>query len=395
MKSERWEQVERIYHSALEREPSERAAFLQQACRGDEALRGEVESLLVYHEKAEDFIEAPAVEVAAEVMAQDRAQSMEGQQFCAYKILSLLGAGGMGEVYLAEDPRLDRTIAIKILPREVSSNPDRMRRFVREARAASALKHPNVAHIYEIGECDGTQFIAMEYVEGQTLAARIGSRPLATAEILDIAIQVADALEEAHSKGITHRDIKPANLMLTARGQVKVLDFGVAKVTHPEGQSKSSDCSTWAKTEAGALLGTVEYMSPEQVLGKEVDHRTDIFSLGVVLYEMATGRSPLSGASTSETMDRILHAQPDAIARFNHNVPSELERIVRKCLEKDRERRYQSARELLIDLRNLKRDTDALKASSTVASQETKATQSRPHMAYRYRRTGCCVSTGN
>ena len=196
-----------------------------------------------------------------------------------------------------------------------------MRRFVREAKAASALKHPNVATIYEIGKSDDFNFIAMEYVEGQTLAVRISGRPVPIAEIVDIGIQVADALDEAHRKGITHRDIKPANLMLTSRGQVKVLDFGLAKVTLPEGQALGSDISTVVKTETGVVMGTVQYMSPEQVLGKAVDHRTDIFSLGVVLYEMATGRLPFSGSSVSETTDRILHGQPDAIARFNYNVP--------------------------------------------------------------------------
>ena len=199
----------------------------------------------------------------------------------------------------------------------------------------------------------------MEYVEGQTLANKISGRPLPIAEIVDIGIQVADALDEAHRKGITHRDIKPANLMLTSREQVKILDFGLAKVTRPEGQALGSDISTVVKTETGVVMGTVQYMSPEQVLGKEVDHRTDIFSLGVVLYEMATGRLPFTGTSSSETMDRVLHGQPEAIARFNYNVPVELERIVRKCLEKDRERRYQSARDLLIDLKNHKRDSDS------------------------------------
>ena len=237
-----------------------------------------------------------------------------------------------------------------------------MRRFAREAKAASAFKHPNVATIYEIGECDGVHFIAMEYVEGQTLAARSVADRSTLAEIVDIGLQVADALDEAHSKGITHRDIKPANIMLTPRGQLKVLDFGLAKITRPEGQAVT-DLSTVVSTETGVVMGTVQYMSPEQVLGKRVDHRTDIFSLGVVLYEMATGRLPFAGTSSSETTDRILHGQPDAIARFNYNVPAELERIVRKCLEKDRERRYQSARELLIDLKNLKRDGDAVDPS--------------------------------
>ena len=292
-------------------------------------------------------------------MAENPAQSLVGQQVGPYKIHSLLGMGGMGEVYLAQDPRLDRTIALKILPAELASDPDRIRRFIREARAASGLKHPNVATIYEIGKSDEFHFIAMEYVEGQTLGNKIGGRPLPIAEIVEIGIQVADALDEAHRKRITHRDIKPANLMLTSREQVKILDFGLAKVTQSEGQVLGSDISTVVKTETGLVMGTVQYMSPEQVLGKEVDHRTDIFSLGVVLYEMATGRLPFTGTSTSETMDRVLHGQPEAIARFNYNVPADLERIIRKCLEKDRERRYQSARDLLIDLKNLKRESDS------------------------------------
>ena len=359
MKLDRWQQIEKIYHSALEHEPRQREAFLREACAGDEALRKEVESLLAHQPQAESFIEKPALEVAAKGMAQNPAQSLVGQQVGPYKIHSLLGVGGMGEVYLAQDPRLDRAIALKILPAELASDPDRIRRFIREARAASGLKHPNVATIYEIGKSDEFHFIAMEYVEGQTLADKISGRPLPIAEIVDIGIQVADALDEAHRKGITHRDIKPANLMLTSREQVKILDFGLAKVARPEGQAMGSDISTVVKTETGVVMGTVQYMSPEQVLGKEVDHRTDIFSLGVVLYEMATGRLPFTGTSSSETMDRVLHGQPEAIARFNYNVPAELERIMRKCLEKDRERRYQSARELLIDLRNHKRDSDS------------------------------------
>jgi serine/threonine protein kinase len=241
----------------------------------------------------------------------------------------------MGEVYLANDTRLNRTITLKTLPAAVASSPDRMRRFLREARAASALNHPNIATVHDMGDSEGIRFIAMEYVEGQTLAAKIKGQPLDPAEIVQIGIQIADALDEAHTKGITHRDIKPGNIMLTPRGQVKVLDFGLAKVSHPEEQAVTSDLSTLAKTETGVVLGTVGYMSPEQVLGKEVDPRSDLFSLGVVLYEMATGRLPFSGTSASETMDHLLHAQPEALARFNYRVPAELDGIVRKCLEKD------------------------------------------------------------
>jgi eukaryotic-like serine/threonine-protein kinase len=353
MTPERWLQVQRLYQSALGQEPSNRADFLKKACTGDEELRRQVESLLAHEEQREGSIETSALEVEVEEIAADQSQSLVGRQIGSYKVLSLLGVGGMGEVYLASDTRLGRKITLKILPAEVASDRDRIRRFIREAKAASALNHPNVATIHEIGESEGVSFIAMEYVEGQTLAARISGRPLETVEVTDIGLQIADALDEAHSKGITHRDIKPANLMLTLRRHVKILDFGLAKVIPPEGQAVTGEVSTVATTEAGRVMGTLKYMSPEQVLGREVDYRTDIFSLGVVLYEMATGRLPFPGASASETMDRILHAQPEAIARFNYNVPAELERIVRKCLEKDRERRYQSARELSIDLKKL------------------------------------------
>src|SRR5262245_37211798 len=295
-----------------------------------------------------------------------------------YRILSRIGAGGMGEVYLAQDTRLDRTVALKILPAEMASDPERMRRFVQEAKAASALSHPNVAHIYEIGEANGTNFIAMEYVDGQTLDAKLKGRALETAEIIEIATQVADALDEAHSKGITNRDIKPSNVMITARSQAKVLDFGLAKVVAHEPQPLTSNMATARKTDPGVVMGTVQYMSPEQALGRDVDHRTDIFSLGVVIYEMSTGRLPFSGASTSETIDRITHAQPEAIARFNYTVPAELERIIRKCMEKQPSRRYQSARELLVDLRNLKRDTDS---AVTARGEEKAKPRSHPRLA--------------
>ena len=298
---------------------------------------------------------------------------MVGQQIGPYKIHSLLGVGGMGEVYLAQDSRLDRAVALKMLPTEMASDPERMGRFVREAKAASALKHPNVATIYEIGKSEEFHFIAMEYVEGQTLASRISGRPIDRGEIVDIAIQVADALDEAHAKGIMHRDIKAANLMVTPRGQVKVLDFGLAKIARQEGEPAGIDVSTSIQTAPGRIMGTLQYMSPEQVLGKELDARTDLFSLGVVLYETTTGRLPFSGGQASEVTDRILHAQPEALGRFNYDVPGELERIIRKCLEKDRERRYQSARELLVDLRNLKRESD-----SRVVSVEKMTRQPSP-----------------
>lgn len=364
MNPERWQQIEALFQAAVERPPQERPAFLTQACAGDEALRRAVELRLASDE------EAPTVPLAAPLLVESQSHSLAGQSISHYKIISLLGKGGMGEVYQARDAQLDRTVALKILPGAVAADKERMQRFVREAKAASALNHPHVATIYEIGAAEGISFIAMEYVEGQSLAAKIKGQPLAIKEIVELGSQIADALDEAHSKGITHRDIKPANVMLTPRGQVKVLDFGLAKITRP--QSIDSQISTLAKTELGVMMGTVPYMSPEQALGRDVDQRSDLFSLGAVLYEMATGRLPFAGASTSETLDRILHAQPEAMARFNYDVPAELERIVRKCLEKERERRYQSARELLIDLKNLQRDSDA-KAAPTVARQTSGA----------------------
>jgi len=352
---DRWTTVKSLHQAALDREPSQRAVFLDEACAGDEALRREVESLLAFEEDAERFMESPALDVTARSVSQDRDTRLVGRTLSHYQVESLLGAGGMGEVYLARDPRLDRAVALKILPLDLAFDADRMQRFTREAKAASALNHPNVATIYDIGDSEALHFIVMEYVEGHTLAQKIAQRPLTVTEIVDVAVQVADALDAAHAKGITHRDIKPANLMLTRRGQVKVLDFGIAKTARGEESSGTEEMTTGAQTAVGLMIGSVPYMSPEQVLGHRVDHRSDLFSLGVTLYETATGRHPFAGATTTETMDRILHAQPEPIAGLNAAVPSELERITFKCLEKDLGHRYPSALDLLADLRHLQR----------------------------------------
>jgi serine/threonine protein kinase/Tfp pilus assembly protein PilF len=359
-----WTTVKRLHQSALDVDPSERAAFLDESCDGDEALRHEVESLLTYASEAESFLERPAVDIAPTPPGESHEATLVGRTISHYQVLSLLGAGGMGEVYLARDPRLDRTVALKILPEEFAADADRMQRFTREARAASALNHPNVAAIYDVGESDGIPFIAMEHVEGETLLARIGGR-LTPPEVVDIAVQAADALDLAHAKGITHRDIKPANLMLTHRGTVKVLDFGVAKVARNDEGRPNGDWTVEPVTAVGSVVGSAPYMSPEQIMGGDVDSRSDVFSLGVVIYQMATGQLPFSGSTPAEMKERILHAAPETMMRLNPDTPPALERITLKCLDKRTDGRYQSARELLTDLWPLKRqlDTDAARAT--------------------------------
>ncbi len=284
-----------------------------------------------------------------------------------YRVVRKLGAGGMGEVYLAQDTRLDRQVALKLLPRELADDPRRRQRLLTEAKAASALNHPNVCVIHEVGEMAGQRpYIAMEFVAGHTLAAQADAGRLEIREIVEIGLQVADALDAAFAKGIVHRDIKPSNICLNERGQVKVLDFGLAKRlgSDDEGQAVPAEY----RTSTGQVLGTPHYMSPEQAIGKEVDHRSDLFSLGVVLYELVTGRPPFPGSNVGEIIDRILRAQPEALARFNYEVPPELERIIRKCLEKDRDSRYQSPRELLVDLRNLRRELERGASTSDPAT---------------------------
>src|SRR5262245_20338207 len=292
---------------------------------------------------------------------------MIGKTVGHYHITAKLGAGGMGEVFLAEDKRLERKAAIKFLPAEMAADPDRRQRFLNEARAASALNHPHVCVVYDVGETeDGLPFIAMEFVEGQALDALLKHGPLEVGRIADIAVQVADALDAAHSRRIVHRDIKPGNISLNERGQVKVLDFGLAK-RMPTETDQPEVTQEFQPTRHGQVVGTPRYMSPEQVLGKEIDHRSDLFSVGVVLYELATGQRPFTGSNFGELVNNIVHAQPPAIARLNYNVPPELERITLKCLQKSPDRRYQSARELLVDLRNLARQLEQGPAASRPA----------------------------
>lgn len=270
-----------------------------------------------------------------------------------YRIVQKLRSGGMSDVYLAEDTVLPRVVALKLLPQDRSADDTLQQRFMREARAASSLSHPNIARVYEAGKDGGRVFIAMEYVAGESLETRISRGSLGIDEIVTIAIQLVGAVAEAHKSGIVHRDLKPSNVMLTATGEVKVLDFGLAKFDEPE--AAPIDTTAW-KTESGIVLGTIPYMSPEQALGKKADTRSDIFSIGVVLYELVTGRLPFSGSGAADTLFRVVNAQPEAMARFNYDLPPELERIIRKCMEKAPDRRYQTTAELLVDLRNFDRD---------------------------------------
>src|SRR5262245_34814187 len=275
---------------------------------------------------------------------------MIGKTVGHYRITAKLGAGGMGEVFLAEDTRLQRKAAIKFLPADLAADPVRRQRFMNEARAASALNHPHVCVVYDVGETeDQLPFIAMEFVEGKPLSDVVKQGPLEISHVVEIAVQVVDALDAAHARRIVHRDIKPANISLNDRGQVKVLDFGLAK-RMPTGKQDQGVAQEFQQTQEGQVLGTPCYMSPEQALGKDLDHRSDLFSVGVVLYELATGTKPFTGRNFTEVVDKIVHAQPPAIARLNYNVPPELERITLKCLQKQPDRRYQSARELMVDL---------------------------------------------
>jgi len=378
MDAERWKQIDEVLDAALEIEPDARAAFLSQRCDRNEELKREVEALLAAHEQAGTFIETSAIKLAARAVAGDTIFARAKRQIGPYHILSLLGAGGMGEVYLAEDARLARKVALKILPLPFVTDPDRVRRFANEARAASALNHPNIITIYDIGQTDATHYIATEYVEGETLRARLTAGRTGTLEAVRIAAQVAEALHAAHTAGITHRDIKPENIVLRPDGYVKVLDFGLAKLAE-QSENYAESLSPSPQTHPGLIIGTIKYMSPEQALNQPVDGRTDLWSLGVVLYEMITERAPFTGSSQASIFDAILNHAPAPVTDFDVELPVELHSIINRALEKNCELRYQTAFDLRADLQRLQRELEPLPSKWSGDGTRLRQTQARTH----------------
>jgi eukaryotic-like serine/threonine-protein kinase len=352
MKPERWKQIEQLYHAALEREPDERGTFLVQACAGDEVLRREVEELLRYDGAAESFIQGNALAYEArrlepEELSQTGPPLLPGQSVEAYKILALLAAGGMGVVYRARDERLRRDVAIKVLPPSFANDADRLRRFEQEAHATSALNHPNILTIYDIGAHEGAPFIVAELLEGGELRAQLESGALPARRALEYAQQITQGLTAAHEKGIVHRDLKPENLFVTKDGRVKILDFGLAKLRPPQPGVVDTGAPTQKRlTHPGVVMGTVGYMSPEQVRGQETDHRSDIFAFGLILYEMLSGQRAFRGASAIEVMNAILKEEPAGLGETNAKISPQIEKLVRRCLEKKPEHRFHSAHDL-------------------------------------------------
>ena len=374
---ERWHQIEQICEAALEREAGERAAFLKEACGKDEGLRREVESLLAHEEAAQSFIEVPALEVQPRSLAEDRSPSLLGQQIDSYQILSLLGAGGMGAVYRARDTRLGREVAIKVLPSAFATDADRLRRFEQEARAAGQLNHPNILAIYDVGTHQGSPYIVCERLEGETLRDRLKGTALPQRKAIEIAVQIARGLAAAHEKGIVHRDLKPENLFLTSDGRLKILDFGLAKLTRPQSDGSRTDSTeTQVGTLSGLVLGTVGYMAPEQVRGEAVDHRADLFNFGAILYEMLSGQRAFRGKSDVETMHAIVKEEPPDLSDLNPPIPSVLQRIIRHCLEKTPQERYQSASDIAFDLEML---TDP---ASMPSGQQAATAQKRDRLGW-------------
>jgi serine/threonine-protein kinase len=357
MTPERYQQIDQVFQDALALDPEQRAAYLDTACSGDEALRNHVESLITSDREGLSFIDETAFEMAARVLASDDPALSGGDRIDRYEIVSLLGSGGMGEVYLAHDQKLNRKIALKLLPVHFTTNQERLRRFQQEAQAASALNHPNIITIHEIGQVEDRHFIATEFVDGETLRQRLKRGGLSLSESLDIAVQVCGALAAAHKAGIVHRDIKPENIMLRPDSYVKVVDFGLAKLGNQSEPAADAWIADDADVSSGLVMGTVKYMSPEQAQGLPVDQRSDIFSLGVVLYEMLTGHTPFEGESARELI-RSMAIRLPPLTEYLPTAPKDLQRIVSKALAHDKSKRYQAAEDFLDDLKVLRQQAE-------------------------------------
>ena len=365
MPSERWQQIKELHDALIPLSENERKAALDVACRNDPELRREVESLLAYEKRAANFMESPAYQVLAEELGRhetqassSRSETLVGQTVSHYHIVEKLGAGGMGVVYKAEDSRLHRFVALKFLPEELASDPQALSRFRREAQAASALNHPNICTIHDVSDEGGRAFIAMEFLNGQTLRRMMSGRPFEVEQLLKIGSEVADALDAAHQTGIIHRDIKPENIFINSRGDAKVLDFGLAKVQRHNGSSSDAPTITGGDkvTEQGVAIGTVAYMSPEQAKGEILDTRTDLFSLGLVLYEMATGKRAFAGATSAIVFASLLKERPQPASELNPAIPTQLELVIGKALAKERALRYSSAAIMRSDLLRVRKD---------------------------------------
>jgi serine/threonine protein kinase len=373
MTPERWRQIKQIFDAALAQDVERLPTFLAAACAGDEELRGQVEAMLLADARTDELLDRPAYAAIPELLdipenqsqlpTEPLAESLIGRRIGVYQLERELGRGGMGEVYLAYDARLGRNVALKLLPARYTEDAERVRRFQREARAASALNHPNILTIFDIGQEDRRHYIATEFVEGQTLRSLVGGDALSLDKAIDVTIQIAGALAAAHQAGIVHRDIKPENVMVRPDGYVKVLDFGLAKLTELDSSSREGETgatrSSVFETRTGVILGTVAYMSPEQARGEKVDARSDLFSLGVALYELIAGARPFTGATPNHILVSILDQEPPPLSqRVSSAAPQlrQLQRIVSRALSKDRDDRYQSATEFLADLKQLKEE---------------------------------------
>jgi serine/threonine protein kinase len=374
MQAERWKKIESIFQKALEHDEARRGAVIEDSCAGDESLRREVESLLAHHQNAQDFIETPAFESSgagkSDVRDQVPAGLQPGIRLGDYEIQKLLGSGGMGEVYRARDMRLGRDVAIKVLPSYVLGDPDRLRRFEQEAKAAAALNHPNILAVHQLGTYQGAPYLVSELLEGSSLREQLMRGPLPIRKAIDYAVQVARGLAAAHEKGIVHRDVKPENLFVTKDGRVKILDFGLAKLVQTSHGTPETTLAITTGTEPGMVLGTVGYMSPEQVRGDGADHRCDIFAFGAILYEMLSGKRAFKKPTSAETMSAILNEDPHPVSQTVLNISPGLQRVVQRCLEKSPEQRFQSASDLAFAL-------EALSESASTSSPAVRPLTSR------------------